>query len=259
MQVVHLDHIHVGHPGRWILDDINLVVESGHFLGIVGPNGAGKSTLLHTIAGLVKPTSGHVNLFGECMSRLNQRKLLARTGFLSQKQETSSTLPLRVRDVVAMGLISYASPLWRQSGPQSTVERALLLTDTDKLAEQDYRDLSGGQQRRVRLARALAASPRLLLLDEPAASLDTHARESLYSLLRRLCDQQGAAIIMVEHDIAAISAYVDSIACLNSRIHHHAMHGETIPEEVWHAMYGDHMHVVAHDSHCIGCHDLAKS
>jgi len=252
---VHLDHVQVGRPGQWILDDINLTVAPGHFLGIVGPNGAGKSTLLHTIAGLIDPDSGHVDLFGACLSRFNRRKLLSQTGFLSQKQETPAMLPMRVRDIVALGLAAYSTPLWNFPGNKTKLELALTLTDTHALAERDYRSLSGGQQQRVRLARALAASPRLLLLDEPAAALDTHAQKLLYSLLRRLCDEQGAAIIMVEHDIAAISGYVDSVACLNIRIHHHAMHGETIPEDVWHAMYGDHMHVVAHDSHCIGCQD----
>jgi len=255
MPAVCLNHVNVGHPGQIILDDINLVVERGHFLGIVGPNGAGKSTLLHTIAGLIKPDSGHIDLFGECLSRFNRRKLLSQTGFLSQKQETLSMLPMRVRDVVALGLATYPTPLWHFPRHAIHVEQALALTDTGAFAERDYRSLSGGQQQRVRLARALAASPRLLLLDEPAAALDTHAQELLYRLLRRLCDEQDTAIIMVEHDIAAISGYVDSVACLNTRIHHHAMHGETIPEEVWHSMYGDHMHVVAHDSHCIGCQD----
>ncbi len=250
---VCLNHINVGHPEQWILNDINLIVEPGHFLGIVGPNGAGKSTLLHVIAGLIEPDTGHVDLFGECLSRFNRRKLLAQTGFLNQKQETPSMLPMRVRDVVALGLATYPAPLWNFSRHETKVQQALALTGTEALAERDYRSLSGGQQQRVRLARALATSPRLLLLDEPAAALDTHAQELLYRLLRRMCDEQGTAIIMVEHDIAAISGYVDSVACLNTRIHHHAMHGETIPEEVWHAMYGDHMHVVAHDSHCIGC------
>jgi len=250
---VCLNHISVGRPEQRILNDINLIVEPGHFLGIVGPNGAGKSTLLHVIAGLIEPNTGHVDLFGECLSRFNRRKLLAQTGFLSQKQETPSMLPMRVRDVVALGLVTYPAPLWNFSGHGTKVQQALTLTGTEVLAERDYRGLSGGEQQRVRLARALAASPRLLLLDEPAAALDTHAQELLYRLLRRICDEQDTAIIMVEHDIAAISGYVDSVACLNTRIHHHAMHGETIPEEVWRTMYGDHMHIVAHDSRCIGC------
>jgi len=250
---VNLDHICLGHPGQRILDDISLSIEYGHFLGVVGPNGAGKSTLLHVITGLIEPDSGHVDLFGECLSRSNRRRLLSQTGFLSQKQEAPSMLPMRVRDIVSLGLVSYPTPLWHVSKHSTAVDEALALTDISALAETDYRSLSGGQQQRVRLARTLVASPRLLLLDEPAASLDTHAQNLLYRLLRRLCDEQGTAVMMVEHDIAAISGYVDSVACLNIRIHHHAMHGETIPEEIWHSMYGDHMHVVAHDPHCIGC------
>lgn len=252
---VRLNHVNAGPQAQRILDDINMSVEPGHFLGIVGPNGAGKSTLLHIIAGLIQPASGHVDLFGECLSRSNRRKLLAQTGFLSQKQETPSTLPLRVRDVVALGLTTYYTPLWNRTGGKRAIEKALNLTDMAAFADKDFRHLSGGQQQRVRLARTLVASPRLLLLDEPAAALDARAQELLYGLLRHLCDEQNVAIIMVEHDIAAISDFVDSVACLNVRIHHHAMHGETIPEDVWHAMYGDHMHIVAHDAHCIGCTD----
>jgi len=251
--MVRLTHIGVGRPGRLILDDINLSVEAGHFLGIVGPNGAGKSTLLHVIAGLLKPDAGHVELFGKRLRNANCRHLLARVGFLGQKRGAPPTLPLRVRDVVSMGLAAYHAPLWTPTGHKEEVEKAMALTGIEGLANKDYRSLSGGQQQRVRLARAMAASSRLLLLDEPTAALDPRAQARLYRLLRRLCDEQGAAIIMVEHDIAAISAYVDSVACLNMRIHHHAMRGEMIPENVWRAMYGDHMHVVAHDAHCIGC------
>ena len=113
--------------------------------------------------------------------------------------------------------------------------------------------LSGGQRQRVRLARSLVRQPKLLLLDEPSAALDSKRQDKLYALLRNLCSEQGMTIIMVEHDIAAITAYVDSVACLNRRIHHHAMQGEQIPDDIWHAMYGDHIHIVAHDAGCIGC------
>ena len=113
--------------------------------------------------------------------------------------------------------------------------------------------LSSGESQRVRLAKALISQPRLLLLDEPSAALDASAQQRLYLLLRRLCDERGMAIIMVEHDIAAITGHVDSVACLNRRVHCHAMKGEQIPEDIWHAMYGEHMHVIAHDSSCIGC------
>jgi zinc transport system ATP-binding protein len=102
----------------------------------------------------------------------------------------------------------------------------------------------------------LVRKPKLLLLDEPSAALDSVRQERLFQLLRRLCDETGMSVIMVEHDIAAISSHVDSVACLNRNIHHHAMRGEEIPEDVWRAMYGDHIHIIAHDAACIGCsHD----
>ncbi|MDQ6965995.1 MAG: ATP-binding cassette domain-containing protein, partial [Mariprofundaceae bacterium] len=147
----------------------------------------------------------------------------------------------------------YHKALWFRRNNNEQIAHALALTGMEKHAEQDFRALSGGQQQRVRLARALVAQPRILLLDEPAAALDSRAQASLYELLRKLCDDTGMAVVMVEHDIAAISDFVNSVACLNRKIHHHAMRGETIPEQIWRDMYGEHMHIVAHDAHCIGC------
>ncbi len=256
---VSLSHVCVGNARQPILDGINLNLEAGHFLGIVGPNGAGKTTLLNVVTGLTSVNSGHVDLFGKCLRRTNRRQLLKKVAYLSQTHGAEPSLPLRVRDVVAMGLASYGSPLWRPASAAGKVDEALAQAGMEHKAENDFRLLSGGQKQRVRLARALAREPALLLLDEPSAGLDTEGQDRLYQLLRRLCDEEGMAIIMVEHDIAAITAYVDSVACLNRRIHHHAMRGENIPEHVWHDMYGDHMHIVAHDARCIGCADSGKS
>jgi len=253
--VLRVHHVSVGHPGSWILQDINLRVDAGHFLGIVGPNGAGKGTLLQVIAGMRSPDAGHIDLFGECLSANNRKRLLRRVGFLSQRQEEIPQLPVRVRDVVAMGMPTYHGPLWVRSDRGGSLDRVMALVGIRELADRDFRRLSGGQQQRVRLARALVASPSLLLLDEPTAALDARAQSGLYRLLRELCDRHRMAVIMVEHDIAAISNYVDSMACLNIRIHYHARRGDKVPEDVWQAMYGGDMHAVAHDVHCIGCTD----
>jgi len=250
---IRLNHLSFGRPEARILENIDLQLEAGHFLGIVGPNGAGKSTLLHIICGLLQADDGHIDLFGECLSRSSRKRLLAQLRFLPQRQDGMSDMPVRVRHVVGMGIDTAYGPLWRRTPHQHQIDQALERTGMMTFADTDFRALSGGQQQRVRLARALVASPRILLLDEPAAALDAPAQGKLYKLLRQLCDELDMSIVMVEHDIAAISDYVDSVACLNRSIHHHALRGETIPEQVWHDMYGNHMHVVAHDAACIGC------
>ncbi|HXH64328.1 MAG TPA: ABC transporter ATP-binding protein [Mariprofundaceae bacterium] len=251
--VLKLSGVSVGPVQTPILQDIELELEAGHFLGIVGPNGAGKSTLLSVIAGLIEPAKGSIELFGQPLRRLNRRQLLQQIGFLSQLHDDLPKLPVSVRHVVTMGAAGYASPLWRRPAAQEDIVWAMEQVDIAGLADRDFRQLSGGQRQRVRLAKSLVSRPRLLLLDEPSAALDAPAQDRLYRLLRHLCDENGMAIIMVEHDIAAITGHVDSVACLNRRIHCHAMKGEQIPEDIWHAMYGEHMHVIAHDTRCIGC------
>jgi zinc transport system ATP-binding protein len=256
--VVSLSHIAFGPEESPILHDISLQLEAGHFMGIVGPNGAGKSTILALLTGRIQPTHGHIDLFGECLKRFNRHHLLKQIGYLHQIHQHESHMPLKVCDVVAMGLSHYTAPLWQRIGytkqHQHAITQALEYVEMEAFEQHDFRYLSGGQQQRVRLARALVCQPKLLLLDEPSAALDSKQQQKLYTLLRHLCDHYGTAVMMVEHDIAAITGHVDSVACLNRTIHHHAMKGEQIPEDVWHQMYGEHMHIIAHDSSCIGCH-----
>lgn len=254
--VIKLTELTFAPSGRPILEQIDLSLDSGHFMGIIGPNGAGKSTLLSIIAGLLQPTSGEVALLGKPLTKLNRLRLLRQVGFLNQLHHQERRLPLRVRDVVAMGAPDYTAPPWRRSDNSEAIEQALEQVEMNDLADRDFRELSGGQQQRARLARALVRKPKLLLLDEPSAALDSKRQNKLYTLLRRLSNENGMTIIMVEHDIAAITTYVDSVACLNRRIHYHAMHGETIPENIWQEMYGEHIHIVAHDARCIGCQHL---
>lgn len=256
--VISLSHIRFGSFKKPILDNLSLEVPAGHFMGIIGPNGAGKSTLLSMIAGLQSPDAGHIDLFGMCLNNKTRQKLQAEMGYLHQAQGRLPDIPMRTYDVVAMGLNSFNKPLWSRLFSSSTSEKKLI-TDALELVEMvehkdsDFRRLSGGQQQRIRLARALVRRPKLLLLDEPSAALDSRHQEKLYQLLRKLCDEDNMTVLMVEHDVAAITSYVDSVACLNKHIHHHAKRGETIPDDVWRVMYGDHVNIVAHDSSCIGC------
>jgi len=251
--VLNLSHVRIESGQGVILDDINLSLNQGHFMGIVGPNGAGKSTLLSVMIGATKPDRGHIDLFGQCLKRHNRRRLLHRLGFLNQLHTADTHIPVLVSNAVAMGLPNYGAPLWRRSANRKAIEDALEKVGMIDKINTDYRQLSGGQKQRIRIARALVGRPGLLLLDEPSASLDSSSQERLYRLLRRLCDEEKMSVIMVEHDVSAITSYVDSIACLNRRIHYHAGRGEHIPEWVWKAMYGEHVRIVVHDPACIGC------
>ncbi len=261
--VISLSHIRFGSEKKPILDNLSLEVGSGHFMGIIGPNGAGKSTLLSIIAGLCKPSAGHIDLFGRCLNTKTRSRLQRDLGYLHQTQGNLPDIPLKVTDVVSMGLSSYNTPIWKSlfSNNRQAAEKiasALDLVEMSDYKDADFRRLSGGQQQRVRLARALVRQPRLLLLDEPSAALDSRRQEKLYQLLRRLCDEENMTVVMVEHDVAAITTYVDSVACLNKHIHYHAKRGEQIPDEVWTAMYGDHVNILAHDESCIGCTPTAE-
>lgn len=248
-----LSNISFSVQGRPILDHVSLSLNEGHFIGIVGPNGAGKSTILSIIAGLQQADEGHIDILGQCMNRFNRHKLLKQVGYLHQLHEHEPHLPLTVRDVVSMGLTEFSLPLWRSINAERSIRDALTLMEMEDHIDADFRLLSGGQRQRVRIARALVRNPKILLMDEPSAAMDSKRQQQLYLLLRQLCDENGTTVVMVEHDIAAITSHVDSVACLNQQIHYHAMKGEQIPEDVWHTMYGDHMHVIAHDDACIGC------
>ncbi len=246
-----LVRVSVRRGGRAVLEDVSLAVPPGEFVAVIGPNGAGKSTLLAVLLGLVPASAGEVRLFGVRLGPRNARALRRRVGFLPQASPRPPQLPVRVAEFVAMGLAGYARPWGLSRRERRAVDEALAALDLEGLARTDLRRLSGGQYQRARIARAIVANPGLLLLDEPSAALDAQARDRLFALLRRRADA-GAAVLTVEHDVAAVSRHADAVACLNRRLHQHARRGEAISDEAWRAMYGAGMRPMHHDPRCIG-------
>lgn len=181
--------------------DINLELQLGDFALIVGPNGSGKTTLLETILGLLKPRKGKVYLFGRELGRggENLRRLCS---YLPQDFMKPVGEPFTVKEVVAMGL-SPLKPLGRLHEREwREVYRVLELLGVEELAERPFGRLSGGQQQKVMLARALVRRPRLLLLDEPFSAMDTESRRQLASTLLPGLSRSGVTIVMVSHDLS---------------------------------------------------------
>lgn len=200
----------LGYDGREILHNLNLRVNAGDYLCIVGENGSGKTTLMNTILGLQQPTSGKV-LTGE---GLRQSEI----GYLPQQTVVQKDFPATVREIVLSGCQGKCGlrPFYTKEEKRLASENIERMGITP-LEKRCYRELSGGQQQRVLLARALCATEKMLLLDEPAAGLDPMVTEDMYGLIREL-NKDGITVIMISHDIAAAAAYASHILHIDKTV-----------------------------------------
>ncbi len=213
-----------------VIHNVNLDIKEKDFLGIIGPNGGGKTTLLKIILGLLKPTQGDVTVFGQ--SPVEGRREI---GYIPQIMNFDRNFPISVRDVVLMGCMPRRGIMKRctsQCYNQST--EVLKSVDMLNYADHPMGQLSQGQQQRVFIARALAGNPKLLLMDEPTASVDPTIQSNFYSLLVKL--NKDIPVVLVSHDIGVISAYVTKIACLNRELYYHD--AKEITEEDFQKVYG---------------------
>ena len=223
-ELVKLENVWVHYDSVPVLEAINLSIESNDFLGIIGPNGGGKTTLLKVILGLIKPSRGRVTVLG--MSPERGRKHI---GYISQVNLFDHDFPISVLEVVLMGRYNKSGLFQRYSEEDRKTAIAALKT-VEMLGYKDRQvgKLSGGEQQRVFIARALATSPELLLLDEPTASIDPTMQAEFYELLDKL--KETMAIVLVSHDISAVSIYVNEIACLNRQLFYHGSKEVTAEE-----------------------------
>jgi zinc transport system ATP-binding protein len=238
-KVIELKDVWVRYGNQVILEAVNLELEKPEgLLGIIGPNGGGKTTLLKVFLGLLKPYRGNVKLFGKTPEK--SRDLV---GYVPQYKRFDFDFPISVWEVVLTGRISHTGFLKKYSDEdKKAAEDALKTVEMFQYKDRQIGQLSGGQRQRVFIARALATNPKLLLLDEPNSGLDPHMQDELYRLLSRL--KNDMAIIMVTHDLSAVSVYVDKIACLNRKLHYH--NSKEIPVEDLEATYQCPVELIAH-------------
>jgi len=236
---IHVDNLSVYYGQTSALTGVCLDVFEGEYLGIIGPNGGGKSTLLKAILGLIPITSGTIQIHG---NKIEAKKTLI--GYVPQFTALDKKFPITLLEVVLMGCLKKGlSPFYRYTIRDKDMAYELLeRVGIESLAKRQISELSGGEFQKMLIARALAVNPKLLLLDEPTASVDAVSREQIYGLLSSL--NKSMTIVLVTHDLLAISSQVHRLACLNGRL---VYHGEPeLTENIVNNLYGCPVDLIAH-------------
>lgn len=239
-----------GRTSALALDRVSFEVGAGESLGILGPNGGGKSTLLKLTLGLLPMQHGQIDVLGRSPRQAVRERLV---GYVPQRQEIEWNTPLNVAEVVSLAAMVGLSPWHRLSADQRQhIDRMLDMTGLTSLRARPIGTLSGGQLQRAMIARALAIRPRVLLLDEPTVGIDPAGQMAFAALLRTLRAELDLTLVIVSHDVRAIAAGCDRVACLSRTLHFHAAPSGLTPgvlAEVFRhdlsGIFGD-LHVDAH-------------
>lgn len=219
-EILKIQDVSYRYEKEAVLKHINLTLPKGSFLAIIGPNGSGKSTLLKLILGLLKVQTGTIELFGK---PIEEFKDWDKIGYVSQKANSfNSGFPATVFEVVLSGLTKKIG-LFRfaKKNDREKVTQALKSVGMLNFANRNIGELSGGQQQRVFIARALVSDPKLLILDEPTVGVDIANEKIFYKMVENLNKDLGITIILVTHDLEAVSEDVTQVACLNKHLHFH--------------------------------------
>ena len=233
---VWLSDVSAGYGDRTALEHVTVAVEPGSLLAVVGPNGAGKSTMLKLMAGLIEPWSGRVEILGAPAGREARR-----VAYVPQAELVDWGFPVTVEDVVMMGRFPRLGPIRRPGADdRRAVRDALAKVGMASHLRTQVGRLSGGQRRRVFLARALAAEPDLFLLDEPVTGIDPATQELLMDLLEAEADR-GKTIVATTHDLAAAAQRFEQVLAVNRTVVAYGPAKILLDAEVLAAAYGGHL------------------
>lgn len=235
---LHIEGLTVRYGQTTALSNVCMDVEEGAFLGIIGPNGGGKTTLIKAILGLVPRESGTIEVFGK------EKGTGSAMGYVPQFSAVDRGFPISVDEVVMTAFLKGPlHPFFRYSQEhRKKAEENLKRVGILELKDRQISQLSGGEFQRMLIARALATDPKILLLDEPTASVDPSSRQQIFELLSEL--NKSVTILLVTHDMMAVASQVSTIACLNRSL---VYHGEPeLTEETVSRMYGCPVDLIAH-------------
>lgn len=218
MNAVEIRNLNFTYKSRDILKDINITIKDKEFTAIVGPNGGGKTTLLKTILGLVKPSSGEVKIYGKTADYKKNY-----IGYVPQFSKFEKEFPINVVDVVLMGRLKFGKKFFHKYSKKDMhiAQKIMVSLDIWELKDRKIGQLSGGQMQKVLIARALCMEPKLLLLDEPTASIDIKSKKHIYSMLKDL--NKDITILIVTHDTGKIFSYTDKVFYLNKNLYNNEL------------------------------------
>ena len=245
--MIELDDVTAGYRLNPIFAHLSLRLAKGSFTGIVGPTGAGKTTLLRAILGLIPPSAGQITVGGHPLAQVRPGMI----GYVPQKGATDAYFPATVKQVILMGLAgSRHLPPWPTRSERSKAEALAERLNIAACFDHHICDISGGQQQRAFLARALIGDPELLVLDEPTAGVDLKTQHQILHLLAEL-NRQGVTVLMTTHDLNAIAVHLPRVICFN-----HGIKAEGSPDHVFtdtllRDTFGEDLMVFRHAGHTL--------
>lgn len=234
--------------GVEILSNISLEIFGGEYIAIIGPNGGGKTTLIRMLLGLEKPSSGEVRLFGK---KLKNFKEWHKIGFVPQRASlVDENFPATVEDIVKMGRVAKRGLFVRFSSDDAKiVQDSMKKMDIEDLKDKMVGTLSGGQRQRVMIARALASSPEILILDEPNTGVDKVSQQRFYKLLSKLNREENITILFITHDVGVIADDINRLFTINQKATICNNPKEILSCEDMTALYGIEAHLLHNHKH----------
>ncbi|MBI3586219.1 MAG: metal ABC transporter ATP-binding protein [Ignavibacteriales bacterium] len=235
--LIEFKNVDLGYGRKKVLSDLSFSVNHGDLIGIVGPNGSGKTTIVRAILGILKAQNGEI-----VFHPTQDEKL--RVGYVPQRDTIDQIMPFTVYDVVMMGrygrISFYKLP---SKEDKAKVQEALAHVDVEDLSQRSFKDLSGGQKQRALIARALAANPDILVLDEPTNGMDLTSRTAMLELIKKLHREDHLTVIMVSHLLSDVANYVQKIILVENGYFAVGSVEEILTEQKLTEIYGLPVHV----------------
>jgi len=244
--IIETKNLSVPYGQTEAITNVSFTIEKGDFVGLAGPNGAGKTTLIKTILGLLPTSKGEIKLFGKTKEKFND---WGKIGYLPQKLSTINALfPATVDEVVTLGLLSQKKfPRRITANDQKRTSETLRELGIFDLKKRMLSELSGGQQQKVLLARALVSNPEILIFDEPSTALDPESRESFFQLIQKLNKKNGTAVILITHDTGYIGQYANKLLYIDKSLVYFGKFSDFCQDEKMNAYFGKYeQHIICH-------------